>query len=186
MSVPRERFVPDSLRGAAYEDRALPISHGQTISQPYIVAYMTEQLAPTVNDRILEIGTGSGYQTAILARLAGHVYSVERIRELSRSAAVNLADLGITNVTLAIGDGSVGLESQAPFDGILTTAAAPRVPPRLAAQLADGGSLVIPVGGTSEQTIVRVVRHGTRTVETPLLGCRFVKLIGREGWEEKD
>ena len=185
MSVPRERFVPASLSDAAYEDRALPISHCQTISQPYIVAYMTEQLAPTADDRILEIGTGTGYQTAILALLGKHVYSVERLRPLRESAAANLACLGLTNVTLTVGDGSLGLESAGPFDRILVTAAAPRVPTPLLDQLTDGGVLVAPVGRADEQTLVRVVRHGSRTVETPLLACRFVKLIGHEGWKTR-
>ncbi len=180
--VPRERFVPVPQRDSAYEDRALAIPSGQTISQPYIVAYMTELLAVTADSKVLEIGTGSGYQTAVLARLARTVHTVERIDALRESAARTLAELNLTNVVFHAGDGSLGLPAFAPFDRIIVTAAAPRIPPPLVAQLADKGRLVIPVGGESEQTIVFVVREGPRTIETPMLACRFVKLIGQEGW----
>jgi len=180
--TPREIFVPESLRASAYEDRALPVGHGQTISQPYIVAYMTEQLAPTEGCRVLEIGTGTGYQTALLAALCKEVFTVERIEALQREATARLTSLGVTNVHPSIGDGSVGLPEFAPYDRILVTAAAPRVPAKLVSQLADDGRLVIPVGGRHEQTIVRVVRLGSRHVETPLLACRFVKLIGQDAW----
>lgn len=180
--VPREMFVPQTLAAAAYEDRALPIEHGQTISQPFMVAYMTEQLAPNRNSRVLEVGTGSGYQTAVLARLADHVYSIERIDELRRSAEVRLRRLGLTNFTLHTGDGTLGLWEFAPYDRILVTAAAPGIPESLVDQLAVGGRLVIPVGGELEQTVMRVDRLHDRTVEMPLLACRFVKLIGEEGW----
>ena len=182
MTVPRERFLPPSLREEAYEDRALPIRHGQTISQPFIVAYMTEHLAPMPNDRVLEIGTGTGYQTAILALLCRHVYTIERIPELQAEAAAILADLNLTNISMSTGDGSVGLSAHAPYHCILVTAAAPEVPAPLVEQLVDDGRLVVPVGGEHEQTIVRVVRRGTRSIETPLLACRFVKLIGKAGW----
>ena len=182
MSVPRESFVAPNLRTSTYEDRALPIAAGQTISQPYIVAYMTQQLAVEPHHRVLEVGTGSGYQCAILARLAAHVYSVERIDDLRVAAARRLADLGITNVTLCAGDGTLGLAEFAPYDRILVTAAAPRIPPALVEQLVDRGRLVIPIGGATEQTIVVVTRDGPRTFETSTLGCRFVKLIGQEGW----
>lgn len=182
MTVPRERFLPPSLQKEAYEDRALPIRHGQTISQPFIVAYMTEHLAPMPNDRVLEIGTGTGYQTAILALLCRHVYTIERIPELQAEAAAILADLNLTNISMSTGDGSVGLSAHAPYHCILVTAAAPEVPAPLVEQLVDDGRLVVPVGGEHEQTIVRVVRRGTRSIETPLLACRFVKLIGKAGW----
>jgi len=182
MSVPRERFVPANVKDAAYQDRALPIGHGQTISQPFIVAYMTDKLSVTHDDRVLEIGTGTGYQTAILATLAKHVFTVERIAALHERAATNLTKLNLANITMSVGDGTLGLAEYAPYDRILTTAAAPSVPGPLADQLVDGGVLVIPVGGPAEQTIVRVIRKGRRTVETPMLACRFVKLIGREGW----
>jgi protein-L-isoaspartate(D-aspartate) O-methyltransferase len=185
-SVPRERFVPPSERSMAYEDRALPIECGQTISQPFIVGYMTEVLAVTPDSNVLEIGTGSGYQTAVLARLARVVHSVERIDALRERAAENLAGLQLTNIFLHSGDGSLGLPAFASFDRIIVTAAAPRIPPSLVEQLVDGGRLVIPVGGPTEQTVVCVVREGSKTVETPMLACRFVKLIGREGWDGAD
>lgn len=178
--VAREKFIPEHVQSAAYEDRALPIGHGQTISQPYIVAYMTEKLAVTPKCRVLEIGTGVGYQTAILALLSQHVFSVERIAALNRQAVANLG--AFANVTLVVGDGSVGLREHAPYDRIIVTAAAPNVPQDLVDQLVDGGALVIPVGGKAEQTIVRVGREGPRSRETPMLACRFVKLIGRAGW----
>jgi len=186
LKIPREIFMPEDKRNIAYEDRAVPIGCGQTISQPYIVAYMTRALRLTPQCRTLEVGTGTGYQTAVLALLSRHVFTIERIASLQCRAAMVLADLGITNVSMSTGDGSLGLENDAPFDRILVTAAAPRVPPTLVCQLVDGGRLVAPVGGPGEQTIVAVVREGPRTIETPLLACRFVKLIGKEGWEEKD
>ena len=183
MTVPRERFVAPAHRAEAYEDRALPVAHGQTISQPFIVAYMTEQLALTPDDRVLEIGTGTGYQAAILAQLCRHVYTVERIPELQAEAASILRDLNLRNVSMSTGDGSLGLPLHAPYDCILVTAAAPQTPTSLVEQLVDGGRLVVPVGGPSEQIIVRVVRRGARSTETPMLACRFVKLIGKEGWD---
>lgn len=186
MSVPREVFVPPELRGKAYEDRALPIGHGQTISQPYIVAYMTEMLALTPTSRVLEIGTGTGYQTAILASLAASVFTVERLEMLQKPAAAILEGLGYTNVAMRIGDGSIGLPSAAPFDRILVTAAAPKVPIPLVDQLCEHGLMVIPVGGALEQTVVRVVTEESRTVETRMLACRFVKLHGQEGWAIDD
>ena len=186
MAIPRERFLPAEVREAAYDDRALPIGHGQTISQPFIVAYMTHQLALTPDCSVLEIGTGTGYQTAILAALSKHVYSIERIAELHQQATANLSGIGITNVTLTVGDGTIGLPAHPPFDRVLVTAGAPKVPRSLTDQLVDGGVLVIPVGDRREQTIVRVVRDGDRTVETPMLACRFVSLIGDEGWSAVD
>ncbi len=183
-AVPRELFVPAGVRSGAYEDRALPIGHDQTISQPFIVAYMTEQLSVTPVARVLEIGTGTGYQAAILARLAKHLYTVERIVALQEQAAVNLADLKLTNITMSVGDGSLGLPEYAPYDRIIASAAAPEIPAALVDQLVDGGMLVIPVGGKTEQTLVRLVREGKRTIETPGIGCRFVKLIGLEGWRD--
>jgi protein-L-isoaspartate(D-aspartate) O-methyltransferase len=184
--VPREAFIPKISRPLAFEDRALPVAKGQTISQPYIVAYMTAQLSVAPDHRVLEIGTGTGYQTAILARLADHVYSVERISALHETAAANLEKLGVTNVTLATGDGTLGLPDHAPYDRIIVTAAAPRVPEVLVDQLVDGGIMVVPVGGANEQTLIRVVRTGDRAIETATLACRFVKLIGAGGWEGPD
>ena len=181
--VPRERFVPDDARASAYEDRPLPIGLGQTISQPYIVAYMTAQLAVTPTSRILEIGTGSGYQTAILAHLGAAVFSVERLAELQAQASKCLQACNLpVKVHLRVGDGSVGWPEYAPYDRVIVTAAAPRVPPTLLQQLAKGGVLVAPIGGAHTQTLVRVVRPAGRTVETSLIGCRFVRLFGEEGW----
>src|SRR3990172_4109376 len=182
-TIPRERFVPPAQRTAAYDDHALPIDFGQTISQPFIVAYMTELLAVTPECIVLEIGTGSGYQTAVLARLARTVHTVERIDALRERAAQTIAELRLTNIVLHAGDGSLGLPALAPFDRIIVTAAAPRIPTPLVEQLTDNGRLVIPVGGETEQTVVRVIREGSRIIETPMLACRFVKLIGKEGWE---
>jgi protein-L-isoaspartate(D-aspartate) O-methyltransferase len=182
LNVPREPFVPSEFRSQAYDDRAVPIGHGQTISQPFIVAYMTEQLRIDPDCTVLEVGTGSGFQTAILTLLAKQVYSVERIEELSRRAQEALRTMNRTNVTIRISDGSLGWPEHAPFDRILVTAASPQVPEALVDQLVDGGLMVLPVGPTDEQVIVRIVRKGRRTIETPLLPCRFVKLIGKEGW----
>lgn len=182
MTVPRELFVPPDLRNEAYENRALPLGLGQTISQPYIVAFMTQQLGLTPSSKTLEIGTGTGYQTAILALLSAQVYTVERFSVLKERARENLERLNLTNITMRIGDGSVGLPRDAPFDRILVTAAAPSTPPALVNQLVDGGVMVIPVGGPAEQTIVRVTRQAAGTTETELLPCRFVKLFGKEGW----
>jgi len=184
LEVPRERFVPEALQADAYEDRALALDLGQTISQPYIVAYMTELLDVRPDSKVLEVGTGSGYQTAILARLAASVCTIERMESLSCSAEEVLAERDVTNVTLHVGDGTLGLPEHAPYDRIIVTAGAPRVPHALTNQLVDAGRLVIPVGGPHEQTIVLVQRRGSRVIETPMLGCRFVKLVGREGWSE--
>ncbi len=181
-TVPRERFMPHSIRHDAYEDRALPIACGQTISQPYIVAHMTELLDLRPSSRVLEVGTGTGYQTAILTRLCRQVYSVERIRELHDQAADVLASLNIENVTLLVADGSTGLPQYAPYDRILVTAATPHVPQLLVEQLAVNGRMVLPVGGKSEQTIICVDRREGKVTETRGIACRFVKLIGKQGW----
>ncbi len=186
LAVPREVFIPPDQCRRAYEDRALPIGCNQTISQPFIVAYMTEQLALSPDATVLEIGTGSGYQTAILAMLCERVFTVERLTHMHEAAIRNLAQLGIRNVTAVVGDGSGGLPEHAPYQRILVTAAAPKVPQRLVDQLADGGILVLPVGGEAEQTIIRVNRQCGRTTETPALACRFVKLIGKEGWDVEE
>lgn len=186
LSVPRERFLPPDRRPQAYEDRALPIGHGQTISQPFIVAYMTEQLDVPQTGKVLEVGTGSGYQTAILSMLCDRVFTIERLVPMHETAVRNLEQLEIRNVVSVIGDGSKGLPEHQPFDRILVTAAAPKIPQPLVDQLTDGGILILPLGGKTEQTIVRVVRHGSRTVETTTLACRFVKLIGKEGWNVEE
>jgi len=185
--IPRERFVPQNQRDAAYEDRALPIGLGQTISQPYIVACMTEMLDLQKGMKVLEVGTGSGYQTALLAAMGGRVHTIDRLAELSRTARQMLAELGLeakTEVHCHVGDGSIGLKNEAPFDRILVTAAAPQIPPALLDQLVLGGQLVAPVGQADQQVLTRVVRQAGRTLEYPGLACRFVKLIGRQGWSE--
>ena len=184
LELPRERFVPPDLVDAAYEDSALGIDQGQTISQPYIVAYMTELLDVRPDSKVLEVGTGSGYQTAILARLAGCVHTIERMKSLSAAAEKTLAERTVTNVTFHVGDGTLGLPEDAPFDRILVTAGAPRVPSALTDQLSDNARLVIPIGGPDDQTLVLVTKHAGRIVEQPKLACRFVKLIGERGWDE--
>ncbi|HOM28427.1 MAG TPA: protein-L-isoaspartate(D-aspartate) O-methyltransferase [Deltaproteobacteria bacterium] len=184
LEVPRHRFVEEYLKYKAYEDYPLSIGYGQTISQPYMVALMTEALAPKPTDRILEIGTGSGYQAAILSRLCARVFSIERIAALASRARKTLDELGYFNVSIRIGDGTLGWPTEAPFDGIIVTAGAPRVPEALLSQLVEGGRLVIPVGETGIQDLKRytVSRDGVR--EESLGGCRFVRLIGKDGWQE--
>jgi protein-L-isoaspartate(D-aspartate) O-methyltransferase len=182
-SIPRHLFVPPAVRAEAYADHPLPLGHGQTISQPYIVAVMTESLGLRGSEKVLEIGTGSGYQTAVLAQLAAHVWTVERVAGLAHAARAVLEELGYRNVSCSIGDGSVGLPAGAPFDAILVSAAAPRVPRALADQLADGGTLVLPVGESRFiQTLVVVRRSGGSFREERGIGCRFVPLLGAEGF----
>lgn len=180
--IPRHRFVPASLRHRAYEDCPLPIGEGQTISQPYIVAEMTEALSLEGTETVLEIGTGSGYQTAILCRLAREVVTTERVEPLLWSARRVLAELGVRNVRFRAGDGTLGAPEDAPFDAILVTAAAPQVPPPLMAQLAMGGILVIPVGGRWEQDLVRLRKEEGGIRRESLGGCRFVPLLGEYGF----
>ncbi len=180
--VPRERFVPEPYRFEAYADRALPLQHGQTISQPYMVAYMTEMLDVRPEMKVLEVGTGSGYQCAVLAAIGARVQTVERLPTLAADAERLLASLGVKGVTVHCGDGSLGLPAEAPFDRILVTAGAPQVPEALVRQLKLGGRLVLPVGEAGQQVVVCVERLAGRTVETPGLGCRFVKLVGQQGW----
>jgi len=183
-AVPRHLFVPEDQREAAYEDGPLPIGHGQTISQPYIVAVMTELLAPGPDDVVLDVGTGSGYQAAVLARLAKRVYSIEIVPELAQSAREQLETLGYTNVEVFTGDGWAGLPKLAPFDGILVAAAAPDVPAPLLAQLAVGGRLAVPVGGLGIQMLTLVERTDTGLERWTEGGCRFVPLIGRHAFPE--
>lgn len=178
----RDLFVPAEVRHLAYDDNALPIGQGQTISQPFIVALMTQELELTGSERVLEIGTGSGYQTAILAQLARDVVTVERIAELSRPAQSVLADLGYTNIEFRIGDGTLGCPERAPYDGILVTAAAPDVPPPLYDQLVPGGRIVIPVGDEYMQMLKKVIREEPKPRVIDLCSCRFVKLVGQAGW----
>jgi len=182
--VPRELFVPADQVEHAYEDRALPIGMGQTISQPYMVAVMTAALRVGEHHRVLEIGTGSGYQAAVLAHLAAHVWSVERHLELADAARSRLAALGLTNVTVFVGDGTAGHPEEAPYDRILVTAGAPRVPGALESQLAAGGRLVIPVGTAWHQDlqILERTEEGFRSETGD--ACIFVPLVGRDGWPE--
>ncbi|MBI4238153.1 MAG: protein-L-isoaspartate(D-aspartate) O-methyltransferase [Deltaproteobacteria bacterium] len=180
--VPRHLFVEEGLWDQAYSDRPLTIGEGQTISQPFIVGYMTAQLRLTGTERVLEIGTGCGYQTAVLCSLAREVYSIERIATLSHRARRVLYDLGLVNFSLRIGDGTVGWPEAAPFDAIIVTAGGPEIPQAFLAQLADGGRLVIPVGSTEAQTLLRVTRKGAQFTQDTLTDCRFVKLVGAYGW----
>ena len=180
--IPRHAFVPQHLRADAYADYPLPIGDDQTISQPYIVAVMTAALDLRATDRVLEIGTGSGYQTAILAELARAVFTVERSIPLSQSAQERLADLGCDNVRFIVGDGTLGLPESAPFDRILATGSLPEVPQALLDQLAENGVLVAPVGGRSVQQLLRVQHTGERFERQDLGACCFVPLIGEAGW----
>jgi protein-L-isoaspartate(D-aspartate) O-methyltransferase len=180
--VPRHEFVSEEHRDQVYEDHPIPIGEGQTISQPYIVAIMLEALALTPSDIVLEIGTGSGYQTALLSELTRQVYSVERHEALARAARATLARLGFNNVEVFVGDGSRGLPDRAPFDAIVVSAAAPQIPPPLFEQLREGGRMVIPVGPAHAQELQLVRKHEGRPVVTSMEGCRFVPLIGSEGY----
>ncbi len=182
--VPRHLFIPAGHGGDAYGDFPVNIGHGQTISQPYMAAYMTEALDLHGRERVLEIGTGSGYQTALLAELAAEVFSIERMPELSAAAARVLESLGYANVRLVTGDGGEGLAAHAPFDRIMVTAAAPSVPRKLAEQLADNGIMAVPVGDYRfSQVLVIVKRTGNRVETRESIGCRFVPLIGEGGFE---
>ena len=183
--VPRHFFVPEALQGQAYGDHALPIEFNQTISQPYIVARMTELLELDKNMRVLEIGSGSGYQTAVLARLASQVYALERIGELARDAHARLRALGIHNATVKAFDGTLGWNAHAPYDGVLVAAGGPQVPEPLVAQLKIGGRLVIPTGETREsQRLVRVIKTETGHKIEEHGPCQFVPLIGQHGWKQ--
>jgi protein-L-isoaspartate(D-aspartate) O-methyltransferase len=180
--VPRHRFVRGNLERKAYGDFALPIEAGQTISQPYVVARMTEMLSVEPHHKVLEIGTGSGYQTAILARLARWVWSLERVPELARAAIARLREMGYDNVKVQIFDGSMGWGEAAPFDRIMVAAAAPRAPEPLLAQLGEGGRLVIPEGGRQAQRLVLYVKEEGRVLRQEGEGVAFVPLVGRHGW----
>lgn len=182
-TVPRHFFVPEALRGRSYGDHALPISSNQTISQPYIVARMTELLELNNRSRVLEVGAGSGYQTAVLAKIAGQVYAIERLGDLARLAQLRIREIGIHNATVKCFDGTMGWAANAPYDAILVAAGGPVVPQPLVAQLKVGGRLVVPVGQTREsQVLMRVTKTetGTRTEEHG--PCAFVPLIGQHGW----
>lgn len=183
--VARERFVPKDLRWTAYENRPLPIGYGQTISQPLMVAMMTQALQLQGNEKVLEIGTGSGYQAALLAELALTVVTVERIAPLARRAGDRLAELGYGNVEVQVAGEELGWPDGAPYDAIAVTAAAPDVPFELLQQLAEGGRLVIPVGSRNVQELVRITKTPAGAVRNNLGGCRFVPLLGKSGWPDK-
>src|SRR6202049_4578679 len=189
LHVPRHEFVSADYRDQIYEDHPIPIGEGQTLSQPYIVAIMLEVLALDPADGVLEVGTGSGYQTALLSELTRQVYSVERHASLTRAAEATLARLGYTNVEVLLGDGSQGLPKHAPFDAIVVSAAAPQIPSPLLEQLRQGGRMVIPVGPAHAQELQLVRKQAGKPVVTNLEGCRFVPLIGsedyRSGWERE-
>jgi protein-L-isoaspartate(D-aspartate) O-methyltransferase len=182
--VPRHEFVAEEFRARAYDDVPLPIGDGQTISQPYIVAAMTAALHLRPVDRVLEIGTGCGYQAAILSHLAKEVFTVERRPGLARSASERLARLGYSNAHVHCGDGTLGLPEFALFDAILVAAAAPTVPAPLLAQLAEGGRMILPVGDPEHQELQLIEKQGTAFLKSTLEGCRFVPLVGYHGWQE--
>lgn len=183
--VPRHFFVTEALRGRAYDDNALPINFNQTISQPFIVARMSELLEIDKKSRVLEIGAGSGYQTAILSQLASQVYAIERIGELAREAQGRIRELGIYNATVKAFDGTLGWSARAPYDAILVAAGGPKIPDPLIAQLGVGGRLVIPIGETREsQKLVRVIKTETSQKIEEYGPCQFVPLIGQHGWEK--
>jgi protein-L-isoaspartate(D-aspartate) O-methyltransferase len=182
--VQRHLFVEEALVGEAYNDHPLPIGHKQTISQPYIVALMTEALELTGKEKVLEIGTGSGYQTAVLAELSDRVYTIERIAPLLERSKTLLQSLGYRNIYFKAYDGTLGWEDFSPFDAIIVTAGAPTIPDPLREQLADGGRMILPIGNRYSQDLIKVTRMKDRFVEKNLGGCRFVDLIGEHGWKD--
>ncbi len=182
--VHRHLFIEDALSGKAYGDHPLPIGHKQTISQPYIVALMTQALKLTGMEKTLEIGTGSGYQTAILAELSERVYTIERIRPLMERARYLLNELRYTNILFKSFDGTLGWEEYAPFDAIIITAGAPKIPENLIAQLNEGGRMIVPVGDRMSQDLMEVIKDKNGYRKNNLGGCRFVDLIGAHGWKE--
>lgn len=184
LAVPRHEFVPPEYVGAAYDDRPLPIGESETISQPYMVAAMSVAAGVERGDKALEVGTGSGYQAAVIAQLGARVYTVEKNAGLADAARLRLARLGYSQVEVLCGDGSEGYPSAAPYDVIVVTAGAPKVPPALVEQLAEGGRLVIPVGSLQHQDLLVVFKHGGETVTRVLDPCMFVPLIGKQAWPE--
>jgi protein-L-isoaspartate(D-aspartate) O-methyltransferase len=183
--IPRELFVPPETRHSAYEDRPLPIGYDQTISQPFIIALMTEALELKGNEKVLEVGTGSGYQAAILAKLVRFVVTTERLAPLAEAAKQVLDSLGFTNVEVHLAEETLGWQRGAPYDAIMVTAGAPRVPADLLAQLAIGGRLVIPVGSRYLQELYKITKGRKKNVVEDLGGCRFVSLVGKGAWEEE-
>jgi protein-L-isoaspartate(D-aspartate) O-methyltransferase len=182
--MPRHEFLPEGIRGMAYEDNALPIGEGQTMSQPYMVALMTELLELQGSERVLEIGTGSGYQAAVLAELCEKVYTVERVKLLADRARTTLDRLGYRTVAIKVYDGTYGWKEMAPFDAIIVTAGAPDVPAPLAEQIKEGGRMVIPVGERYGQKLLKIVRTAEGIVTQKSIPCTFVPLIGNHGWKE--
>jgi protein-L-isoaspartate(D-aspartate) O-methyltransferase len=182
--VPRHEFMPEALRAQAYGDHAMPIGEGQTISQPYIVALMSELLELKGDERVLEIGTGSGYQAAVLAELCQKVFTIERVKTLADRARATLDRLGYKNVVMKVYDGTYGWKEMSPFDAIIVTAAAPDVPDTLVDQLKDGGRLVIPVGERYSQVLMKVIKSPSGVVTKTTIPCVFVPLIGAKGWKE--
>jgi len=182
--VPRHEFVEEGLKGVAYEDNPLPIGMDQTISQPYIVALMTDLLDVSEEHKVLEIGTGSGYQAAVISYLSMSVITVERIPKLFKNAKETLRKLGYNNITVVMADGSIGYREYAPYDRIIVTAASPSIPDELIDQLADSGKMVIPVGGKITQQLLVLKKEGTKVIKTDSIGVRFVPLKGRKGWQD--
>jgi protein-L-isoaspartate(D-aspartate) O-methyltransferase len=182
--IPRHIFIPPPYDSSAYADSPLPIGNGQTISQPYIVALMTELLDPHPEDSVLEIGAGSGYQAAVLSMLAYRVTSIERIPSVADLARKNLAGIGLKNIRIVVGDGTAGYPENAPYDRIMITAATPAIPPPLISQLKEGGTLVAPVGGREIQELIALKKQDTKTLQTHHGGVRFVPLIGEFGWTD--
>ena len=184
MKVPRHLFIEEGLWGQAYSDYPLPIGHGQTISQPYIVALMTEGLELNDSDRVLEIGTGSGYQAAILAEIAEFIYSIERRDDLAGRAKRILNELKYKNIEIKVDDGTQGWKDESPFDAVIVTASSPDIPSPLVEQLKDGGRMVIPVGGRVSQELIKIRKVKGKIKKENMGGCRFVKLIGEYGWRD--
>ncbi len=182
--VERYRFVPEEFRASSYADYPINIGEGQTISQPFIVAIMTQALELNPQDKVLEIGAGSGYQTAILAELAKEIYSVERIESLAKNAEALLSELGYKNIKIKIGDGTLGWEEKAPFDKIIITAASPRIPLPLAQQLAENGKLILPLGDSFSQVLTLVEKKADQLLRQEICSCIFVPLVGKYGWKE--
>lgn len=181
-TVPRHEFIPEAYRVRSYDDAPVPIGHGQTASQPSLQALYMQVLDLQPDDRVLEIGTGCGFQTAVLAQLVDRVYSVERIRELAVAARETLDRMRISNVAVLVGDGTIGWSRYAPYDAILVAAGGPEIPRPLLEQLADGGRMLIPVGGRDMQRLVLVTRHGDEYTQREVTECTFVPLLGRFGW----
>ncbi|MBI2931649.1 MAG: protein-L-isoaspartate(D-aspartate) O-methyltransferase [Planctomycetes bacterium] len=181
--VPRHRFVPPPLEERAYEDRPLTIGQEQTISQPYMVAYMTQALRLRGGEKVLEVGTGSGYQTALLCEMGARVFTIERIEELAAQARARLEELGYRDVALRVGDGTEGWIEAAPFDRIIVTASAPTLPVALTSQIAEGGLMLIPIGDQERQDLIELKREQGLIKRSRLCAVMFVKLVGREGWE---